>query len=252
VPQQEQGDHFSFPVEINYPTIRTAVALVNPAAYNSPNPVAETLVLNLINQDGIIQKTTTVPLNAGEHLSRYMDELFPNLNTFTGTISISSPFGAGVLALRQDRSAFGATSTDGGPVLGPFMLTSTPIPEVEPNNTPATAQSIPGSIVIAGTIGQAGDEDAYKFSGKAGDIISVVCTTQGLGSDLDSIIEIWDGNNNLIATNDQNGLAPGLYPQNDSFVQMVLPANGIYYIVVVDYYNLGGSTYSYRLHVKLP
>ena len=114
-----------------------------------------------------------------------------------------------------------------------------------------TAQLISPPTVIAGTIQQAGDVDYYKFTAKAGSILSVVCTTQGLGSNLDSIVEILDSKGNLIAANDQNGLSPDLYPQNDSFVQMVLPADDTYYIVVVDFYNQGGPTWSYRLHVKL-
>jgi len=55
----------------------------------------------------------------------------------------------------------------------------------------------------------------------------------------------------LIAMNDQNGLAPNLYPQNDSFIQVALPADDTYFITVVDYWNNGGPNYAYRLHVKL-
>jgi hypothetical protein len=253
LPQQEQGVHFSFSVENSATYPKTAIALVNPMSYNAANSTAQTVILNLINSDGTLQSTRQVPLQTGAHLARYIDELFPNLGSFTGSMSVSSPFGVGALALRQETNSFYPIATDGGPILGPFMLTKTVVPEVEPNDASATARLISGLTYIAGTIGQAGDQDVYKFTGKAGDVVSVICTTQGLASDLDSVIEIYDSKMNLIAMNDQNGLAPNLYPQNDSFVQAALPANDTYYIVVRDYWeDSGGATYAYRLHAKLP
>jgi hypothetical protein len=251
VPQQEQGDHFSFPVEVNSSEgIDTAVALINPVAFN--NGVAETLVLNLINTDGSIQANTTVAMQPGQHIAQFIDQLFPGLNNFIGSISVSSPFGVGVLALRQNGQAFGGISTDGGPLLGPFVLTGTPIQDQEPSNTTATAMSITSSTIITGAISTPKDADAFKITGNAGDIISVICDTQGTGSSLDSYLEVYDSNLNLIARNDQNGLAPQGYPENDSFIQMALPANGTYYIVLSDAFSNGGSNYTYTLYIKLP
>jgi hypothetical protein len=252
VPQQEQGDHFSFPAEVNSSQgIATAVAFINPAAFSS-NP--ETLVVNLIASDGTIQATATVPMNSGQHLAGYLNQpwLFPGLDNFTGSISVSSPFGVGVLALRQDGQAFGGISTDGGPILGPFAWSGTPIPEVEPNDTAQDAQKISGSTIINGTIDPAGDIDAFQFTGKAGDIISVICEAEVIGSSLDSVLQIYDSTGTIIAENDQNGLAPEGYPENDSFIQMVLPADGTYYIVVEDAFGNGGADYTYTLYVKLP
>jgi len=257
LPQQEQGDHFSFPVEINKSEgILTAVNLANPMDFNQGGSVAETLVLNLIKPDGTLQGTTKVLLQPGQHLADYLDEAgyFPGLDNFIGTLSVSSPLGVAVMALRQDKQSFGAISTDGGPILGPFVVSgSQTLVEQEPNDTTDEALAISGSKIISGTIGTAGDVDAFKFTGRSGDIISVICDTQGTSSYLDSVLSVYDGNLNLVAYNDQNGLAPQLYPINDSFIQMVLPADGTYYIVVEDYYGTAGdSNYTYTLHVKLP
>jgi hypothetical protein len=252
VPQQEKGDHFSFPVEIDSSKhIYPAIALISPEVFN---PSAQTLVLNLIKPDGNIQATATVPMQPGEHIAGYLDEswLFPGLDNFTGSLSVSSPLGVGVLALRQDKDAFGAIATDGGPILGPFALSSSTIlVEQEPNDNSSQALLFSGNKIISGTIGTTGDLDAFKFYGHGGDIISVLCNTMGTNSYLDSVLEIYDGNLNLIAQNDQNGLAPQLWPISDSFIQMVLPSDDTYYIVVTDYYGDGGSGYTYRLHVKL-
>ena len=252
VPQQEQGDHFSFPVEVDASRrIHTAVGFINPREFRN---AAQTLIVDLIRLDGGIAATAQVRMQAGHHLAGYLDEdwLFPGLDNFVGSISVSSPFGVGVLAVRQEKEAFGAISTDGGPILGPFAVSGGVLPDLEPNNTPAQATFVTGSRRIAGTIGYAGDMDVFAFSGQLGEVVSVICDTLGTGSYLDSYLELYDSNYNLIAVNDQNGSAPQLYPINDSFIQVALPANDVYYIVVSDYFGDGGSEYDYTLHIKLP
>jgi hypothetical protein len=79
----------------------------------------------------------------------------------------------------------------------------------------------------------------------------VICDAQLDGSWLDSVLELSDGTS-LIAENDQNGLSPELYSVNDSFIQVVIPANGYYYIKLKDYFGDGGAEFYYTLHVKLP
>jgi hypothetical protein len=252
VPQQEQGDHFTFPVEVHSDQgVRTAVALTNPVGFNS---AAETLVVNLIGTDGAVRDVATVELQPGQHLARFLDEadLFPGLDNFSGSVSVSSPLGAAVLAFRQDKQAFGSVATEGGPVLGPFVLEGSVIAEQEPNDTDLDAQPLSGSRIVTGTIGTVEDIDVFYFEGKKGNIVSVVCDTQGTNSMLDSILAVFDGDLIQIAYNDQNGLAPGLYPQNDSFIQMVLPQDGIYYIGIYDFLDEGGANFTYTLHVKLP
>ncbi len=255
VPQQEQGENFSFPVEINSAKgILTSLAVVNPAAYNNSS---ETLIASLINPDGSIHATATIPMQSGEHFAAYLHEagMFPGLDNFTGSISISSPLGVGVQAFRQDLQAFGGITSDGGPIMGPFALTGTAIEEEEPNDYDLSAQFIRGSQIVKGKIGTPGDVDIFYFNGKKGHIISILCDTQGTDSSLDSVLGVFDKNHQQVgylAYNDQNGLAPGLYPQSDSFVQMQLPADGIYYVMVFDFYEKGGPGYTYALHLNLP
>ncbi|MBN1569148.1 MAG: PPC domain-containing protein [Acidobacteria bacterium] len=252
VPQQELGDHFSFPVEID-PTkhVYPAVALSNPLSE------AQTLVVNLHNSNGSIQSTAIVPMQAGEHRAGYLDQdwLFPGLNnsTFIGSASVSSPFGIGVLTLRQDKNAFGGIGTDGGAILAPFSVTSPFGFDSEPNDYTEEAQLITLPVKISGSIEYAGDWDFYRFYGNAGQILTVVSDSTGLDSALDSLLIIYDADQNQIAYNDQNGLAPGLYPQNDSFVQVQLPNTGIYYIAIQDYFGDAGDTtgYEYNLHIKV-
>ena len=67
-----------------------------------------------------------------------------------------------MVALRQDKQAFGAISTDPGPILAPFVVKKAAISEVEPNDNLSQAQSLSGSTLISGTIGAANDFDILR------------------------------------------------------------------------------------------
>jgi hypothetical protein len=254
VPQQEIGDHFSFPVEINKSQgINTPFALVNISPFSGSGSMDETVLVNLIRPDGSIRETAQLYLNSGQHDAGYPGGgwLFPNIDNFEGSISVSGPLGVGVLALRQDKQANGAIATDGGPILGPFVLNSVVVYESEPNDYIEEANPISGSTIIDGAIGADGDYDYFAFSGIAGDVISVICETPDPNSYLDSVLAIYNSNLQLIAYNDQNGLAPDLYPENDSFIQLAIPEDGTYYIELTDYYGYGDPGDTYTLHIKL-
>ena len=104
VPQQDGTNNYSFPVAINTSAgtyTNTGFAIANPT-FDSNTPPVQTVVATLINSDGTIRQTITVPLPAGQHISKFVNELFPGLDNFIGSMSISSPLGVGVLADRQD------------------------------------------------------------------------------------------------------------------------------------------------------
>jgi hypothetical protein len=260
VPQQEQGEHFSFPVEINSAEgINTTYALANPVDFNPGKLVTQTLILNLIRQDGTIQATASVPLGPGEHIAEYISQRFPDVGDFVGTMSVSSPMSAGVLAVRQEKEAWGGIATDGGPILGPFEASGNEQYLTGSYDTPATGFVISGvrplSRILHSTLESNGDVDYVQFQGNAGDIISVLCSRdESVDSNfLDPVLEIYDSSTtNRIAYNDQNGLAPQLYPMSDSFIQMKLPSTGTYYIKIQDYWDYGDANSGYWLDVKLP
>jgi hypothetical protein len=246
--QKGVGNNYSIPVEVSSSNkLNTAIGLTNPAVVDE----AQTVVLTLIKSNGQVQATAAKLLGKGQHFAEYLaDSLFPGLDNFTGSLSISCPWGVSALALRQDNEAFGAVATTYGPVLGPFILNSASQNEREPNDTLSSVQAISGSAVVSGTIGIAGDTDLFSFTGKKGDIVSVLCEADSIhsSSSMDSVVYIVNGAGATIAYNDQNGLSHS----NDSFLQMVLPADGVYYVGVENYYSSGGSAYIYKLHIKLP
>jgi len=250
VSQQGANGSFSFPVEINPSLgISTAVAMANPT-FDSASAQSQTVILSLIDAEGKLRNTAQLPLGAGQHTSLYLTQapLFPGVDNFTGSVSISSPLGINVLALRQDKQAFGSISTSSGPLLGPFAVAAAAVGESEPNNSTAQARSISGDTLVAGTIGSIRDIDLYKITGSRNDVVSAFTSTQGLNTSIDTIMLLLksDGST-VIAANDDNGVSN----QPDSFLQAVLPEDGTYYIAVYDYYQGSYGGGPYYLHIRL-
>jgi len=247
VAQLARNYNFTFPVEVDLARgINTGLALANPT-FDSGAATAQTLVVNLIDRAGVRQRTALVNLGLGAHISKFLNEsaFFEGLDNFLGSVSISGINRFGVLPLRQDKLAFGAVAVDPGPVLGPFTMSTPLMSEAEPNNSAGQAQFLAAACLMNGTIGGAGDLDYYYFNGRAGDVVSAIVDTQGLNSQLDSVVRIEKADGTVIVSNDQNGL----YAQNDSFLQLVLPEDGRYNLRVSDWYGSGGSNYGYRLHL---
>ncbi len=248
VPQQILVTHYSFPAEVDSTRqINTGVAIANPSDWS--RPVAQTVLVSLIRSDGTLQATVPVPLGLGEHVSMYLNDprLFPGLDDFVGSVSVSGVDWFGLVAFRQDHAVFGALSIDWGPILGPFLLNTSPIGEVESNDTAAQAQLISGSAVVSGSIDSAGDVDYFTFNGKRGDVISALLDTRSLTSTLDSVLRLEKADGTIVTENDQNWLLG----QNDSFIHLALPSDGAYYLRVSDYFGNGGSDCTYRLHLRL-
>jgi hypothetical protein len=253
VPQQETANHYSFPVEVNSAEgINTGVALANPVEFNSGRPVIQTVILTLIQLDGSVKAVATITLQPGQHIASYLNNklFFADIDNFVGTLSISSPFGIGVLALRQDREAYGAIATDYGPVVAPFALTGTGTPLQEPNNTPAQAIPIDSSTLFSGTMEAGGDVDYVKFTSVKNGILSVLADSQSIF--FNPVLEVYDGSFNLIAENDDIGYSPQLSFVNDAYIQAVLPETGTYYIAVKDKFGGAASGSKYTLSIKFP
>lgn len=249
VPQQFPFIHFSFPAEVNTALgINTGVAFAN-GTFGSSLAVAQQVIVDIIRTDGTLQNTAIVPVGLGEQKALFLNEpgLFPGLNNFSGTVSVSAAIRIGVLGLRQDGGVFGSLSIDGGAILPPFLLNTTPVAELESNNTTGLAQMLPGTTLVSGAIGVPGDTDYFKFTGNAGDIVTALLEAQTTGSLLDSVLQLENSSGTVISRNDQNGL---LF-MNDSFLRVVLPASGTYYLRVTDFFGAGGVTYTYKLHLRI-
>ncbi len=117
------------------------------------------------------------------------------------------------------------------------------IAEKEPNNGFKEAQKVERGQVVAGAIQSPRDVDVFAYEAKAGESLACEVLAARLGSPLDSILTIYDGQTHVIGTNDD--AAGG----HDSKLQVTFPADGVYYLVVLDAHDRGGPNYVYHLAI---
>jgi hypothetical protein len=113
--------------------------------------------------------------------------------------------------------------------------------EVEPNDTASQATKV-GALPIAlnGLIEKDGDIDFFRFTAKKGQTFDIHCYARRLGSPLDSVMVLYNGQGQAIASND-DAIGP------DSYFRYTFPADGEYLISIHDHLKKGGINYFYRV-----
>ncbi|MBI4860687.1 MAG: hypothetical protein HY815_10570 [Candidatus Riflebacteria bacterium] len=126
--------------------------------------------------------------------------------------------------------------------------------ETEPNDDGSAAQELEPPVVVTGTIGQPGDEDVFRFRGRAGDSVVAEITARRQGSPLDSLLRLTDASGKVVAWNDDHKEvdAGPITHHADSWLMAKLPADGIYHVRVADVQRHGGPAFQYRLRVSPP
>ncbi len=135
----------------------------------------------------------------------------------------------------------------------PFALDALPDrAEQEPNQPQERAQPVSLPIMINGHINQPGDEDLFRFTGRAGQTIAAEVFARRLASPLDSILKLTDSAGRLLAWNDDcEDFAAGINTHHaDSFLLATLPADGDYCIHLGDIARHAGPEYAYRLCLR--
>lgn len=114
---------------------------------------------------------------------------------------------------------------------------------IDSNNTASTADPISYGDVVDGVISIMGDQDIYRFEGKAGDLIDVYAAKPE-GSELDSYIALYGHDLQRLAENDD-------FFGQASYLRYRLQADGIHYIQVTEYGdNEGGDRHIYQLQLS--
>lgn len=133
-----------------------------------------------------------------------------------------------------------------GGTSGAYKLTvaKQDVAEKEPNDGFAQAQQLTLPATVAGTIGKERDTDVYRFTGKAGQTVSIEVTAAKLGAPTDALISLYDADRNVIVTADDTDGNP------DPTLSAKLPKDGVYYVTVLEAHDLGGPQFGYRLRVK--
>jgi hypothetical protein len=111
------------------------------------------------------------------------------------------------------------------------------------NRSRAAAQPITLPVAVEGACDE-GVFDYYKFSAKAGQVISVEVVAQRLGSKLDPVVRLLDANGRELAYSDDD---PGI--GSDARFMHKVASKGEYYLEVRDLSYQGGSQHRYRLRI---
>jgi hypothetical protein len=113
------------------------------------------------------------------------------------------------------------------------------ISETEPNNTAAQAQTIAVNCALHGASDGNG-QDVFRFPAKQGERLTIDCHAQKLDSALDATLILSATDGRILATS-------GDYHGRDPFIDLAVPADGEYLLVVHDLSYRGG--FPYRLIV---
>jgi len=117
------------------------------------------------------------------------------------------------------------------------------VPEKEPNGGFATAQPLEAGQIVQGVISQAMDVDVFRISGRKGETWVFEVEAQRRGSILDAMLTLHNKGGQTIAALDDSKAT------RDPSLRVVLPADGTYFVTVIDVHNSGGSTHAYLLRV---
>ena len=132
------------------------------------------------------------------------------------------------------------TSPEGKVLIEPYYGEA---PDKEPNDTPENAFETFLPAILAGAISRPGDIDYFKIQVKAGEELSFLNGAMLIGSALQPVVTILDGDLNVIATFGENGGT-----EQVMFAHRFEKA-GSYYVRVEDYQRSGRAANFYRIIV---
>jgi len=116
------------------------------------------------------------------------------------------------------------------------------IAEREPNGS-GSAQKVTLPSTLAGTLGTAGDVDAYEFRARAGEEMVFQVVARPLGSRLDSVVRLLDARGELLETSNDVDLS------RDSVLTWRFAETGSYTLTIEDVEHGGGANgFAYRVH----
>lgn len=148
-------------------------------------------------------------------------------------------------------------ATEHGTILPPGKLMIGDGDERDESAMPATGEAKPAALgsTINGRVAEPGEIDHYSYELKKGAPVRFQIVASPLGSWLDSVLLLHDAKGNVVAENDDAGMAGnrrvsfGLAGEivSDSSLEFEAPADGTYTLDVTDRFGEGGPEYGYRL-----
>ncbi|HEX3314268.1 MAG TPA: hypothetical protein VHR72_05210, partial [Gemmataceae bacterium] len=125
------------------------------------------------------------------------------------------------------------------------LLVETKVPvvkEKEPNDGFRAAQQVTLPVVIEGAIERPRDVDVFRFAGKKGQTLHAELIADRLGSALDGQLTLYRGN--------ALEVAHGVVKEGrDPRLEIMLPADDDYFLVLIDANDTGSQIHAYRLSI---
>lgn len=114
------------------------------------------------------------------------------------------------------------------------------VPEAEPNNTPAMAQTVGVNVAISGT-GDGNNQDVFKLPLKAGQRVTIDCWSARLETEMDPTLAVFSASGQPLASNAD-------YFGRDPLIDFLAPTDGDYFVEVRDLNYRGGHPYRLLIH----
>ncbi len=97
-------------------------------------------------------------------------------------------------------------------------------------------------VAINGIVNETGPLDFFRFKAKQGQVFTFTCCGRSIGSNIDSVINIYNASQQALAGNDDSR---GL----DATLRFQVPADGEYFVSVRDHMNRQREDFVYRLEI---
>jgi len=202
-----------------------------------------------INFDGLQHFVYRLTITSGV----YVDRVYP-LGGRRGEKVAFRLFGQNVgveplvIDLSHDKSTVFTHQVDSsGSRNNSFSIELSDFPEhLESDTSGQATGQLSYPVVLNGIIEQPGNVDSWNIEAKKDDRLLFDLRAERLGSHLDSVLTLFDGEGKQLAQSDD--FAAG---QSDSQILQVIPSDGVYTVRIEDRFKQrGGPEFAYRLYVS--
>lgn len=118
------------------------------------------------------------------------------------------------------------------------------VEEKEGNDGFRQAQTLQIPQIVFGSIHADRNVDCFAFDGLAGKRLVCEVFAHRRGTNLDALLSLYNDRGVLVASHDD------LSDSRDARLEVTLPSDGKFYLVLQDAHDLGGHAHAYRLVVK--